>query len=131
MARILIIDDEPQVVTMLQMYLEREGHATVSANNGTEGLNILAGSVFDIVITDIVMPERDGFEVLMSIMKMPNRPKLIAISGGTPYLTPKNLLEISENLKADVVLPKPIKLLRLSEIIKELLSGDNQGREMM
>ncbi|MGD0584192.1 MAG: response regulator [Oryzomonas sp.] len=121
MARILIIDDESQMVNVLTTFLEREGHVVVSACNGKEGLNILAGSCFDIVITDIIMPERDGFEVLMSIKKMPTRPKIIAMSGGSPYLYKENLLDISEKMKADVVLSKPFQLSKLSDIIKELL----------
>jgi CheY-like chemotaxis protein len=67
------------------------------------------------------MPERDGFEVLMSIKKMPNRPKIIAMSGGSPYLYKENLLDISEKMNADVVLPKPFQLSKQSDIVKELL----------
>jgi CheY-like chemotaxis protein len=123
MARILIIDDEPQIVTMLSTFLARAGHAVVSAYDGKEGLNILAGSCFDIVITDIIMPERDGFEVLMSIKKMPNRPKLIVMSGGSQYLRQESLLDISEKMNADAVISKPLHLLKLSDIIHELMNG--------
>jgi CheY-like chemotaxis protein len=123
MARILLIDDEPQIVTMLTTFLEREGHAIVSAGDGKEGLKILADSCFDIVITDILMPERDGFEVLMSIKKMPNRPKVIAITGGSSSLVQEYLLDVSEKMKADVVIPKPLQLQKLSKIINDLLSG--------
>jgi DNA-binding response OmpR family regulator len=123
MAQILIIDDEPQIVTMLSTFLKQEGHVVISARDGREGLKILTGGWFDIVITDIIMPESDGFEVLMSIRKMPNRPKIITMSGGTSYLRRDNLLEISEYMKADAVLQKPLNLKKLSTIIHELLSG--------
>ena len=123
MARILLIDDEPQIVTMLTTFLEHEGHVVVSACDGKEGLKILAGSCFDIVITDILMPECDGFEVLMSIKKMPDRPKVIAITGGSSSLVQEFLLDISEKMKADMVIPKPLQLQKLSKIINELLSG--------
>lgn len=128
MARILIIDDEHQMVAMLITALESEGHLVVSAGNGNEGLDILAGSCFDIVITDIIMPECDGIEVLMSIKKMPNRPKIIAMSGGSPHLYRDNLLDISEKMNADAVLSKPFKPPQLFDIIKELL---NQKKTMV
>jgi CheY-like chemotaxis protein len=126
MARILIIDDEPQIVTLLKTFLGREGHVVVSAGDGKEGLNILADSCFDMVITDIIMPERDGFEVLISIKNMPNRPKIIAMSGGSPKLTQEYLLGISEKMNADVVIQKPLQLPKLSKIIHELLNQDNK-----
>ena len=122
MAHLLIIDDDQQIVTLLRTYLEQEGHAVISARDGSEGLKILAGTCFDIVITDIIMPECDGYEVLMSTRNMLSRPKLIVMSGGSANLRQESLLEISKNLKADAVLPKPIKLVELSAIIRELLS---------
>ena len=127
MARILLIDDEPLIITMLSTFLGREGHEVVSAGDGKEGLKILDGGSFDLIITDIIMPECDGFEVLMSIEKMPNRPKTIAMSGGSSYLVQEYLLDISEKMKADRVIPKPIQLSKLSEIIDELLSMSKNG----
>jgi CheY-like chemotaxis protein len=127
MARILLIDDEPLIITMLSTFLGREGHEVVSAGDGKEGLKALDGDSFDLIITDIIMPECDGFEVLMSIEKMPNRPKIIAMSGGSSYLVQDYLLDISKKMNADRVISKPIQLSKLSEIINELLSMSKNG----
>lgn len=123
MARILIIDDEPQIIRLLTKYLEFMGHTVVTACNGKDGLKILSGSTFDLLITDMIMPERDGIEVLTATKGMPNRPKIIAMTGGSPQLDQENLLKMATLMKADRVLAKPIQLQNLSEIIKELLSA--------
>jgi CheY-like chemotaxis protein len=123
MARILVIDDEPHMVSILSTFLGRRGHLVVSAGNGEEGLEKLAKNCFDIVIIDIIMPVCDDFEALTSIMKMPKRPKIIAISGGSPYYDQEYLLDVPEKMAADAVMPKPLRLPNLSETIIELLNG--------
>ena len=122
MAKILIIDDDPQIVTMLSKFLDLEGHAVVTASNGKEGLTILAESAFEVVITDMMMPERDGLDVLKTIRNMQNKPKIIAMSGGSPYIDQEHLLRMAKLMKADVVIPKPLQLSKLSQKIQEILS---------
>lgn len=121
MAHILIIDDEPQIVMMLKEFLEQEGYSVTAASNGREGLGHLAKIKFDLVITDIVMPEMDGIEVLASFLKDENRPKIIAMSGGSPLLDGDHLLHMAKMMKVDLVLTKPLKLTLLGEQIRELL----------
>ena len=118
MLRILIIDDDPQIVGLLDKFLVREGHTVFTACNGKEGLRLLDTVAVDLLITDIIMPEQDGLEVLMSLENKPNRPKIIAMSGGSTSLDQKHLLDIAKMLKADVVLSKPLQLSHLSEIIE-------------
>lgn len=122
MARILLVDDDPQIVNLLQKFLEFEGHTVVTANNGKKALNELTGSVFDIIITDIVMPECDGLEVLSAINKMPVKPKVIAMSGGSSHLDQNYLLKMAKLLEAGVILPKPLELSDLSSKIHGILS---------
>jgi len=69
------------------------------------------------------MPKCDGLAVLMSIKNMPNRPKVIAMSGGTHYLDQEDLLESAKLMKADLVLSKPLQLKELSVKIAQLLNG--------
>jgi len=121
MAKILIIDDDTQIVTMLTRYLEYSGHLVFNACNGKDGLRATADNIFDIIITDILMPECDGIELLSSIYNMKNRPKVIAMSGGSPHLDQEHLLSIAKIMKADIVLTKPIQLQNLSEKIEALL----------
>ena len=81
MARILLIDDDEPVRTTLRLTLEHFGHTVIEARNGTEGLALFQHANADLVITDIVMPEKDGLEVLMELRGKHPSVKIIAISG--------------------------------------------------
>ena len=123
MATILIIDDDPQIIKLLKTYLEFTGHSVFTASNGKEGLRALGEKSFDLLITDIIMPERDGIEVLTSLKGLANPPKVIAMSGGSPNLDQDHLLKMATIMKADTVLAKPLHLAHLSTIIQELLGS--------
>jgi CheY-like chemotaxis protein len=64
MSRILIIDDEPSVRTMLRRVLEQAGHIVLEASNGHEGMALWRRERTDVVVTDLYMPETDGIEVI-------------------------------------------------------------------
>ncbi|MFA6289205.1 MAG: response regulator [Opitutaceae bacterium] len=82
MARILLIDDDDAFRTMLRLTLVHFGHTVIEARNGAEGLALFPDANADLVITDIVMPETEGLEVLMELRKHRPPVKVIAISGG-------------------------------------------------
>ena len=69
MARILLIDDDDSVRTMLRLTLAHFGHSVIEARNGKEGLELFQHANADLLITDIVMPEKEGLEVLMELRK--------------------------------------------------------------
>jgi CheY-like chemotaxis protein len=121
MAKILVIDDDVQVLKVLVSYLEKGRHEITTASNGKEGVQLLVSQRFDLVITDIIMPEEDGIEVLLWLRKMPNRPKIIAISGGSASLDQEYLLKLADKLAADRVLPKPVDFATLSNAVRDLL----------
>ncbi len=87
MARILLIDDDDSVRTMLRLTLAHFGHTVIEARNGKEGLELFQHANADLVITDIVMPEKEGLEVLMELRKKHPPVKIIAISGGATIST--------------------------------------------
>ncbi|HIJ97048.1 MAG TPA: response regulator [Desulfuromonadales bacterium] len=117
MLRILLIDDDTQITGLLDNFLVREGHTVFTACNGKEGLKLVDTVTFDLVITDIIMPEQDGLGVLMSLKNRPIRPKIIAMSGGSTSLDQEHLLDMAKLIIADVVINKPIQLSYLSVII--------------
>jgi CheY-like chemotaxis protein len=82
MARILLIDDDDSFRTPLRLMLTHSGHFVIEARNGKEGLAMFTHADADLVITDIVMPEKEGLEVLMGLRKKEPPVKIIAISGG-------------------------------------------------
>ncbi|HIJ80639.1 MAG TPA: response regulator [Desulfuromonadales bacterium] len=121
MARILVIDDDVQVLKVLVSYLEKSRHEVTAASNGKVGIDLLTHRQFDLVITDIIMPEKDGIEVLLWLRTMPNRPKIIAISGGSASLDQEYLLRLSKDIAADKELQKPVDLVTLTNAVREVL----------
>lgn len=106
MATILIIDDDKPVRFTVSAMLADEGHEALEAENGTQGIATLEGRAVDVVITDILMPEREGLETILEIRRRwPDLP-VIAISGGGRAGT-ANYLEMAADLGATTTLDKP------------------------
>lgn len=107
MARILIIDDDPWVIKIFQQILEAEGHEITTAANGQEGLNQYRQSQADLVITDMVMPVKDGLKLIMELEReFPNVP-VIAISGGG-VIDAERYLTLAESIGTRKTLTKPV-----------------------
>ena len=82
MSRILVIEDDDEVRALLESLLTRDGHVVATAANGKQGVAAFLAEPFDLVITDIIMPEKDGIEAIMDLRRGRPDLKLIAISGG-------------------------------------------------
>jgi CheY-like chemotaxis protein len=83
MARILVIDDDDQLRVMMCEVLIRAGHDVSEAANGAEGLAVFRRRPTDLVVTDIFMPEADGFEVILILHRDAPTLPILAVSGGT------------------------------------------------
>jgi len=106
MTRILVIEDEDMVRTTIKQILEKAGYDVDVAVNGKLGLEQQERNPADIVVTDIIMPEKDGVETTIEIRSRYPDTKIVAISGGGRV---RNLsfLEHAKQMGADVILPKP------------------------
>src|SRR4029078_8972920 len=82
MAKIVLIDDEDPLRNVLKAVLVRAGHEVTAVASGRAALAANDETFFDVVITDMLMPEMDGVEVLRAFAKGSPRPKIIAITGG-------------------------------------------------
>jgi len=82
MARILIVDDEPDIHRLIERYARREGHETTSASDGQEAVDLCLEHDYDIVIMDIMMPRMDGFEACRLIKKQKDIPVLMLSARG-------------------------------------------------
>lgn len=122
MAKILLIDDEPQLRAIFTGFLEVDNHQVDTAADGKKGLALLAKGGYDLVITDIIMPETDGFEVLITLNKNYPQLKKIVITGGSALLEPGYLMATAEQLRADKVLAKPVDLTTFRAAIQEVLA---------
>lgn len=128
MAHILLIDDDPQVRTVLEGFLSHDGHQVICATNGKEARNLLKDRSFDLVLTDIVMPEQDGFEIIVHLVSQQNRPHIIAISGGSPKLSQRVLLAMASHMPVERILSKPISYEQLSCTVTEVLAAPQKPR---
>src|SRR4051812_40118264 len=105
MARILVIDDDEALGAVLQRTLEHAGHVVRTAANGRAAAAMLRREVPDVVVTDLLMPEQDGMEVIMMMRTQHPEIPVIAMSGGSEHAP--LYLKIARKLGARRVLAKP------------------------
>ncbi len=123
MARLLLIDDDPALLSLLRRTLERAGYEVVTAPNGREGLQRLTTGPFDLLITDIVMPEMEGLELILKLRQSHPALRIIAISGGG-QLRPASYLNLARLSGAMTVLAKPFELEELLAAVQKLLNSE-------
>jgi Response regulator containing CheY-like receiver, AAA-type ATPase, and DNA-binding domains len=121
MAKILVFDDEPSILLMIKKMLEKAGHEVDMALNGREGMELLEKNKPDLVITDIIMPEKEGLETIMTLRKRYPEIKIIAISGGG-RIGAEGYLPSAKHLGADMVFQKPLVQKEFMEAVALLLS---------
>src|SRR5262245_29741608 len=110
MATILIIDDQEPVRILLRAVLERAGYEVREACNGRHGLELYREKSADLIITDIIMPEMNGLEMLSELTRSFPNVKVIAISGGSPG---DGVLSMAKMLGALHTFYKPLDLEKL------------------
>ena len=99
MARILVIDDELVIRQALAIMLANVGHKVETAENGRAGLDMLERESFDLVLTDILMPEMDGVEAMRKLRALPSPPKIVAMSGGVQLTREDFLRQVKARLR--------------------------------
>lgn len=120
MARILVIEDVPSVMFSLRMVLEGQGHKVATASNGAEGLGRLNREEFDVVVTDIWMPGKDGTAVIREGRTAAPKARFLAITGGSPNGTTGTDHLRQEDFGADRILFKPFERQELIGAINAL-----------
>lgn len=108
MASILVIDDEPNIRTLLRAILERDAYTVIEATNGREGVALYRRQPVDLVITDIHMPELNGLDLILELTREFLNVKVIAISGVQGEAT--SSLNVAKLLGARQILQKPFRL---------------------
>ena len=122
MARILIIDDEPQIRSMLTLMLERDGYEVVEAPDGVEGIKVYRQNPADLIITDLIMPNKDGIGMIIDLKKEFPDIKIIAMSGGG-LNKPDGYLKGAKKLGAACTLTKPIDREKMLRAVKNIIKG--------
>lgn len=121
MKRILIIDDDLNMRETINEILSSDDYEIKLASDGKEGLTLHKQEAFDLIITDIIMPDMDGIEVIIELKKKHPGTKIIAISGGGYYYA-DDYLETARALGADKVIEKPFENKELIETVHHLIN---------
>jgi CheY-like chemotaxis protein len=121
-ASILIIDDDAAVSRTLSLILTRAGYQVSTVTSGRKGLEMLSEGRFDLVLTDIIMPELDGIEAIRRIRTDHPGLRIIAMSGGG-QIDKADFLHMAEALGADRVLEKPVRSERLLELVGSVMAN--------
>jgi DNA-binding response OmpR family regulator len=121
--RIILVEDDESLRTTLTEFLEQSGHEVCIAANGRIAWQFLEGQAFDLVITDLVMPDMEGLEFITKLRKAGHNIPIIAMTGGGRdiYLT------LAEKLGARAILTKPFRLAELLEAVSSALKGDKRN----
>lgn len=122
MAKILIVDDEQQIRTMLSHILARDEHELIMAENGQQGCNLYREHHPDIVITDLVMPNKNGIDMILELKSEFPDIRVLAISGGGGITGSFDYLPIAKLVGAMHILKKPFNLEELKTAVKDILA---------
>jgi CheY-like chemotaxis protein len=120
--KVLIIDDEVDIANLLKRLFEKNGMEAHTAHNGDEGLRIAKEQEFDLVVTDIIMPEKEGVEVIFELQRECPSCKIIAVSGGG-FLNPDEYLSTAKEIGVAATFSKPFDTKKLIETALELVSN--------
>ena len=121
MEKILIIDDETPIRSMVRLILERAGYAVREAQDGIEGIRVFRETPADLIITDLIMPNKDGIGMIIELKKDFPELKIIAMSGGG-LNRPDGYLRGAQKLGAACTLSKPLNRNDLLRAVRDTLN---------
>ena len=122
MSKIIIVDDEQPVRKMLRNMIRNDSDEILEAENGIQALELCNESNIDLIITDIVMPEMNGIDLIMEVKNRFPQISIIAISGGGGISGRYNYLDIAELLGSKSILSKPFESSELRDQVKKALN---------
>lgn len=120
MKKILVVDDDDLIRDLIYEILEPNGFQVILADNGNKALAILDSEEVDLIITDIIMPDKEGIETIIDIKKKLPKAKIIAMSGGG-QLDANSYLNIAKRLGVKATISKPFDPAKLLQTIQQVL----------
>ena len=106
---VLLAEDLQDLQALMAMWLEEAGHRVTRASSGREVIDHATRSDFDLLVTDILMPDGDGVKLIEELKKIQPATHILAISGGGRFVDGNNCLKIAHGLGADAAVMKPFK----------------------
>ena len=128
MARILVVDDDARLTAVLRDILTQAGYEVETACNGEEACKAFRRLPADLVITDILMPEKEGIQTITSLRRVCPGLRIIAMSGGGQE-SPAFYLEMAREFGADVTLQKPFSKAQVLQAVEDLIMQEDEIRE--
>ena len=122
MSTILIIDDDVQLNLMLKSAFELKGYTVDTACSGKQAKSLYQKNSYDVIITDIIMPDGDGFEVILDLRRMGMSDRTIAISGGG-RTSAEDYLATAQHFDVAAIFNKPVDLLQLRNKVDEIIKA--------
>ena len=120
MSSILLVDDDDELLAMLSKVLTHAGYQVQEASDGEQAIKFYGSHPTDLVITDLVMPEKEGIQLIVELRRLNSKVKIIAISGAGESLL-EEYLNLAKVLGAQRVLAKPFSEQEILETISEVL----------
>ena len=121
MANILLIDDDDEFRPLLHAALKSKRHTVYEANNGVAGLKSLRSHPTDLVLCDIMMPDKDGLETVRDIRRLYRDLKIVSMSATEP-VHGVDYLEFAKEFGADATIKKPFKIKAFIELVESVLA---------
>jgi CheY-like chemotaxis protein len=118
----MVVDDEEDLRAVLRLMLESHGHEVQEAENGAQAIAALRLQSYDLIITDVLMPEEDGIAVAKEVPKLLPNAKVLAISGGGAALPANWSLKVMEMFGVNAALHKPFEEKDLMKVVDDLLA---------
>lgn len=123
MPSVLVVDDEDQVRQLIRETLEQAGYDVEEASDGKEGLERYRAKPADLVIMDILMPDQDGLESIMTLRREFPKSRVIAMTGGSDMIGILNFLDVAKMLGACRTLQKPFEMKALLDAVAAEVTG--------
>lgn len=120
MSQILVVDDNEHIRTVVRRILEREGHTVIETVDSKKVPDMVKKHHFDLMITDILMPGKEGISTISELRKEYPDLKIIAISGGGSY-EPLGYLDMAKRVGANRTIPKPFNRQELLDVVNDVL----------
>ncbi|MBF0252699.1 MAG: response regulator [Candidatus Omnitrophica bacterium] len=124
MAQILIIEDDVKFSDVLKEMLERQGYGVISAYDGEKGIKLYKDNPVPLVITDIIMPNKEGVETIFEFLRYFPKAKIIAISGGGKIKAGDHLKTVSALPNVKYTFEKPFVMDEFIKAVKEILGKE-------
>lgn len=117
MPSVLVVDDEDAIRQLIRETLEQAGYQVSDARDGKEGLARYRKAPADLVIMDILMPDQDGLESILTLRREFPNAKIVAITGGSDMIGILNFLDVAKMLGARRTLQKPFEMKQLLDVV--------------